>query len=433
MPIPAANISSGIGTGEAQVFRPYESNYGAKAYDIYQQKEDVRRKRESDVYNDLGKVKVEGIFFKHQPVFAQKQKDLYEYVKNNIDALRKGDADKTIEYQQMLTKLGTDIGLSKEASKEYVDIFKEYSNNQGKYDDNVMDELNKFGGYDPNSDQFDMPDRGWLQEKIDLGKDARENLVPLFDKIKKESQTAVPQSDGSVRTVKTEDLTEDDVKNVAVNFRLNDPRIHAQAYRDYKKVNPDTEPTDEDLKGFYFEKYGKPFIKSEKFTTLTKGEGKGMSLMFGGGNTAENDDVRVVVKDTPEKRVYDIAQIKTTENSIMDFSLSDGTVVKGTPLRIERYKSTGGKDVVISVPEMADEIDDITGEPTGKKVKTGKNYEKRVPYKLNENRVFKGKFNFSIDDIDKGITEKGVEVKKGESKGAIDEDFLNSIGATKRK
>ena len=124
------------------------------------------------------------------------------------------------------------------------------------------------------------------------------------------------------------------------------------------------------------------------------------------GNTVENDDVRIVVSDTDDRRIYNIAQIKTTENSNLDFArpkTADGKtpVVKGTPLRVEKLKD-GQANIVVSVAEIVD------GD------KTGKFTEERVPYGLNKDRVLAGKLNFTIEDIDKGMTEKGVQAKSGD-------------------
>lgn len=410
------NISSGIGTGAAQVFKPYESNYGAQVASIGQQKRKAQSQREQDVYKGIGDIKMEGIFFKHQPVFAQKQAELKDWTKQNIDALRKGDPTATIEFQNRLTKLGTDIGLSKNVNTGYKEMFGEYIKNQGKYREGVIDYMDEFQGYDPNSDQFEPPDMSKMQMQTDLGADFKSNVLPLLEKAKVEGQISWDNPDGSVTTRKVAELTKKDA-DALFSSRLKDPVVFEQAVYDYSKENPSNpNPAIEDVQEFYYERYVKPFVKKEQFITKTEGgKSGGLNLSFG-GNTAENEDVRVVVEDTPEKRVYNIAQIKSSENSTMDFSLADGTVIKGTPLRIERSKSTGGKDVVVAIPEMKTVTEGFGSRKTTKEVPTGKMIEKRVPYKLNENRVFKGKYNFSIEDVDKGIVEEGVEVKSAPKK-----------------
>ncbi len=85
-------------------------------------------------------------------------------------------------------------------------------------------------------------------------------------------------------------------------------------------------PEDQDKKvAAEAEKYvSKRLYGREKkvYSDTQQGESKGLTMNFGGGNgnSAENDQVRVVVKDTDDKRTYNIAQLKGTENSPMDFS-----------------------------------------------------------------------------------------------------------------
>lgn len=181
-------------------------------------------------------------------------------------------------------------------------------------------------------------------------------------------------------------------------------------------------PEDQDKKvAMEAEKYvTKRLMAQEKknFSKTQQGESKGLTMNFGGGgDTAENDQVRVVVKDTPDdKRIYSIAQIKGTENSMLDFSLPDGKVIKGVPLRIEKNKKTGGVGVVISVPKTVTQKVGFGKYAIEKQVPTGETYEKMVPYKMNEDRIFKGKLKFTTDEIDKGFIENGVQVKNSEEK-----------------
>lgn len=342
MPISGSRISR-VGEGAAVVFPTTESNF----YEQESQKNAIRekgkQKRESDIYGDLGKVKIEGIFHKHQPVFAEKQKKLYDYVKANIDDLRRGDATKTIEYQNMLTKLGSDIGLSKATAINYKDLFTTYIKDQDKYDDDIIDKLHDFEGYDKETDQFDVPDQAWLQERVDLGADAKTNLVPLFEKIKEEGQTSIPMADGSVRTVKTEELTEDDIKSVAVNYRLNDPRIRGQAYRNYKKEFNE-EPSDEQLKDYYFNKYGKDFVMKRQFVTRTKGDSDD-----GSGDSEIN--IESIKKQVP-------VNIVEGGNEVMDGKL----VQTGKKVQdVAHYGVTLPSNVTLDIPASKNVIDRQTG------------------------------------------------------------------------
>ncbi len=89
--------------------------------------------------------------------------------------------------------------------------------------------------------------------------------------------------------------------------------------------------------------------------------------------------------------------------------------MKGIPLRIEKNKKTGGIGVVVSVPETTEQKSGYGKYKITKQIPTGKHVEKIVPYAMNEDRIFKGKLKFTTDEIDKGLSENGVQVKKSDS------------------
>jgi len=266
----ASNISSGQGLGEAQVFKPYRSDYGDEVAKIGHAKRAEENKRQEEVFGDLSKVKTDGIFFKHKPVFAQKQAELYDYVKKNVDKLRKGDAQATIEFHDRLNQLGTDIGLSKNVAESYTTAGKDYMANPDKYRPEVLDKLHEFEGYNKETGQFENVDPSVMQQHTDLAKNFNQAILPNLKESIQEGRKVFDMGDGRISTDEFKKLPETIVRN-KIDAWVSDPVIHEQAYYDYKKANPDTEPTIDDLKEDLYQKYGASLVKDEHKKGLTAG------------------------------------------------------------------------------------------------------------------------------------------------------------------
>lgn len=273
----ASNIAGGIGEGAAQVFKPYRSDYGAEVAKIGHAKRKEENARQEDVYNDLGKVKTDGIFFKHKPVFAQKQAELYDYVKKNVDKLRKGDAQATIDFHDKLNQLGTDIGLSKNVAESYTTAGKDYMSNPDKYRPEVLDKLHSFEGYNKETGQFENVDPSIMQQTLDLNKYTRENVAPILkDKIEK-GLKGVDIGNGKISTKEWERLPED-IKRNAANQAITDPHVYNEIHYQLKKQNPDVEPTKEDISDYYYQNHLKglfPDVIKQHVTAGWKPESEG--------------------------------------------------------------------------------------------------------------------------------------------------------------
>lgn len=362
MPTDGLNISTGIGQGDAQVIDFGKSNYGAELYKMRNAGNKAKDERESGVYKDIGKVNIDGIFFKHQPVFAQKQAELKQWTKDNIDALRKGDADATIEFQNKLTKLGTDIGLSKNVNQGYKEMFGTWAKDQNKYRDNVPTYMDSFTGYDPQTDQFEVPDMSQLKPQTDLGSDFKTNVLPLLEKANTKGEVSWNNPDGSVSTKKTSELTNEDATNILTG-RLTDPHIYEQTVYDYSKENPtNPNPSNEDLHNFYYDKYVKPFVKKETFLTKTEGsKGAGLSVGYGTAETKdmyyklENPDAR----KSGKKSDIIFGKVGGTALPVNQFQNSKGEIVKGQPTG--KIKDIGGE---LTLELRVTDKDEDTGETT---------------------------------------------------------------------
>ena len=253
--------NSGLGTGNAQILPTYESKYGEEIARIKGAQQKQKNEREADIYGDLGKVNVSGIFHKHQPLFAQKQSDLYDWTKQNIDKLRRGDPQTTIDFHQKLTQLGTDIGESKNVRQSYEQAGKDYMANPDKYRPEAVDKLHEFEGYDKQTGQFQTVDPGMLQQNFDIEKDVRENALPaLKDRFQEYGNATRNPITGVVETTegkKLPDLVEgEDPRFSAAKEYLTKPHAYEQAHYEYMKAHPDSKPTADDLAQYVYETKG---------------------------------------------------------------------------------------------------------------------------------------------------------------------------------
>lgn len=433
-------ISTGQGKGAAQVFQPSINTGTALQYGMRDRaakereaakQEAARKKSVDDIFSNLEEVNVTG-YLPHVNYLTKQKESVRDYMSNKyvdsdgkyspatdpvvgklVSTLKKENAMSTQikDYAKQLPTM-----LTKENSKNYT------TESIGEIDRFLKMPLNQQVKYVEDNGAYPLPKP--KPEVIDYDKSIDDLGKGLSEK---SSTVEKALSTGGTETISVSGFDPENVDLYAKSYVIagvegRRPDAAALLVSTRKKLEEDIvfQAMDEEAQDLKVikeaEDYTRKRIKAQEKKDFKKNlEGKGgFELNFGGGgNTAENDQVRVVVKDTPEKRTYNIAQIKGTENSVLDFSLPDGSVVKGTPLRIEKYPS-GGKDVIVSVDEMTTQTTGRGSKQVTKEVKTGKKIEKKVPYKTNEDRIFKGKFKFTLDDIDAGLTEKGVQVKESE-------------------
>jgi len=267
MPITGSRIT-GINVGAAQVFKPYESEYGEKIGAIAAAKAKEKQKREEEIYEQLGKIKIEGIFYKHAPIFAKKEQEFYDYVRNNIYDLRKGDPSKTIEFRQRATTLATEVGLSKDANKEFTVALQEYHKNTKKYRPDSLDLFDNYLGYDKETDTFSGLG-AVLKENINLTQHFRANLMPILKEARDEGQgIPIQQKDGTILSKKWRELTSDDAMHLVRN-ELADVNIYDQTQYEYKKANPTVkEPTLSQIEDYYYDRFMTPLLGKKEWYGL---------------------------------------------------------------------------------------------------------------------------------------------------------------------
>lgn len=374
--------------------RRKEEDDAIKAARIAQSK----KLEEIDKYkDDLGKYSVEGIIAPLQVPVQASVSALHDAMKEAGENIRNSDKVKAAKFE--LDKTLADARIQ---SNSYLDQTNRGINNPDLYDlDSDFTNAAGKGGIDGYNE--------WIaaNNKIHSGSTSGTNkythgvLKPKEQLKQVDWRKSLFNYSNQAGKVKTEDGAEfvpEATKKKLFEGWKNTPDYQAALAEYGTQI-----PLDK-VDSMIYEQDWKPLFSA----TSAPIKGKGLTMNFG-GNSAENDNVRVVVSDTDDKRIYNIAQIKSTENSILDFSQPKNSkgetpTVKGTPLRVEKMKDSGQANIVVSVPEIIDDE------------KTGNYKEVRVPYEQNKDRVLKGKFGFTIEDIDNGISQNKIEVSKGTKK-----------------
>ncbi len=108
----------GKGKGDAHVWdfssvdKAVESHRKAKALKIAEAQK-TGDSNQNKVNAELAKMDTKYIHPNDQPYFAEQQKQIYDFTRDNISKLRSGDANTQLQFQQMMGKLGQEAELSK--------------------------------------------------------------------------------------------------------------------------------------------------------------------------------------------------------------------------------------------------------------------------------------------------------------------------------
>lgn len=245
--IESNNSNSGIGTGEAQVFKPTDSQdiYRALAYKTARNKE--KAAKQQGIYGTIGKIKEDGIFEKHDAIFAKKQQELYDYTKQNIKKLIDGDPNATIDWQQKVNQLEQDVKLSSNIKKNYDTFVQDALKPGNKFREESKDYLNDFTGYDEKSDTFYAPDPTKMKVNISyddhIKKDLQPSIVSMVNENEKGGNT---DRNGKNINWTSKSFTLNQA-NQAIADDLKDPIYFEQVHHDWDQdpeKNKYTDPID---------------------------------------------------------------------------------------------------------------------------------------------------------------------------------------------
>ena len=132
------STSTGMGQGEAQVFKPFQTDYyrnlGAAA----------SRKRAKEKLPDLGDLNKIDIFYRDQPMFAESAKKIYDFTSSNADKIMSGDPTTIMELQKMKTEYLNNAALSKNVREQYETAAQSLIQKQDKLTPESIDYLASF-------------------------------------------------------------------------------------------------------------------------------------------------------------------------------------------------------------------------------------------------------------------------------------------------
>jgi hypothetical protein len=230
------SISTGIGQGEAQVFE--QPDFGKRIAEIGAAKKKDREEKDKSIYGGIPGLKEPDIFIKHQPYFAQKNKEVWDFAYENINALRKGDPAKTIQFNQMKFDLASDAGLSKQIKDSYLKVGNELSQNAEQYDDDAFDYYEKYSGLSPDG-KFELLDPSRFSKRVNLLEDVQGMKSKL--NVSQQRGFSKDPTTGDVVSYETETFTPKQAQEL-LTTNLQNPNIARQVKRDFAKL-PDTEKT----------------------------------------------------------------------------------------------------------------------------------------------------------------------------------------------
>lgn len=309
--VDGGNISTEQGEGAAQIFKPQDLSFLDKQMaqqDANRRKEaDVRRQRQAAVGKGISSLHDLAIDPMDQNVFANDQKQLYDYAKKNAyKIINQGDADATMEFQKMVANVQNEAERSK---------------NKRELKEKLLPEMAKNGleSYTPEAqDYFKQIHTPLSDEEVSAGKrPAYEvNAVRLLEKeptdidaietlkkVKgqnKETATVGKSPEGAIATMKTEEYTPNQVRQ-DVSALLTNHTYFNKYKRELDKLSPEEQ-------ALYKDDNGKPdpvkyaqdkFVRKLAFKNVTQAnltkpeKDNGLDINIGKG-TASNGKYKFV-------------------------------------------------------------------------------------------------------------------------------------------
>lgn len=224
----------GQGKGLAQVIDTSitEDAINAKKkmdFERQQSAEKQKAKREDEIMGNLaamGKVAVRPNDLEY---FAGKQKELYDFVENNVDKLRSGDASAMMQYQRMLGGIQTEAELSKNAREYAEQTIQKYNQNPSGYRKKSLERVLGFVGDPAKAGNWDVSGVQ-LQENINYMDRVKSVLSPI-------ATSAAQDPSGRMKVFNI-----DRAKELVANDVQSDPLVFSQIADDLEDA------TDAELK-----------------------------------------------------------------------------------------------------------------------------------------------------------------------------------------
>ncbi len=343
------NVSTGINEGNAQVFKPVDLSYLDRA--IAQQNYEHRAKRAeekqrgAEFNKGLASLHNLDIFHAHQPYFAQKQKELYEWAKNGnaVKIIKEGDPNTLMDFQKQVADLQTEAAMSKQYGQQAGQLGKELLTKGAEY---TPESHEYFQGINQPIDTSKMKKGEGLDFTFHPERVQKEvTPAEMHEVALKNRGTLYPTSfphknpDGSVTETTVTQFGPKEALETARYTIKNDPRFIAKANREFAKLKPEEqmlyvnpETKQPDPVEYLAQEQAKQIVVTPK-VKQTETQGKsGMTLSFGNGmatNGKYNFVTQDRVKEEPTPTIFDKNKKKIIPYKVISIQRTDAGENKG--------------------------------------------------------------------------------------------------------
>lgn len=403
----------GLGKGDAQVFdldnatqqiMQNREHKFANDQAVAKQKD----KRQEDVYKDMGDLNNVAIYAGHRPDFAEKQKQLTDYVEKNIQKLRAGDTDAFMQYQNLYSDIKTQAELSKNFREQKERMGLDILKDPEAYRDESLDYFDKTGRNEDGSMNFEI-DPSKVKKNTDLVNDFRTNIRPIIEDMAKGKSYSYTDAQGNENSM---DINSFDKKHATVLLEdsLKRPKIAEQAAYDYSKLPEDEQKKYNGYTDFYIQKMLPMALVDQNKTTVKNAEDKKYTYKDGSwnndtyswtynkGRVAEGATPAPGFKEGDTYQEISLSNRKSeADNKPIAMTMANGETIVGVPKGI--IKKDGWDKWEVAV----EHIDPKTNKPVLDK--NGKTKVAYVPVRNNTAKI-QGEYGFNVDEAIKQIPQE---------------------------
>lgn len=426
---PDADSIYGIGKGQAQVvdLSPLREGAREEARLNFSKKEaDEKRKagRMADIYSSLSDLDKYAIYSGHRPEFAQKQKELRQYVIDNIGALKSGNDEMvTMKFQDMASEIRTNAELSKNFREQKERLALEIAKDPTKFRKESIDYFTNSGRNEDGSISYEL-DPGQLKTNTDLVTDFRTNVRPIIEDLAQGTSYSYTDAEGNQSSVDINNFDEPHARDLLKDQLRKRPEVAEQAAYNYSKLPAEDQKQYADFTEYYVEEMLPMAIVNKNKTVIKKGEDKKYTFKDGAwsndtyswtyneGKVREGAKKTVTLPDGSKKEVTNIAPGFKDGDTYQEISLSNRkTETDNKPIALTQANG----ETIIGIPKGLIKKDDwdtwrVAIEHTDKdgkvlKDKEGKAKIAYLPVKNNTGKI-QGEYGFNVQDaikeVDKG-------------------------------
>ena len=419
---PSAESQYGIGKGLAQVIdlTPLRENAANEAkfnYAKRQADQAKKDKRASDIYSALGDLDSAAIYSGHRPEFAQAQKDLSSFVYENIDKLRSGDTDTTMQFQNMYSQIKTNAELSKNFRETKERLGLEIAKDPTKYRPESIDYYTQSGRNPDGSLSYEL-DPSQLKTNTDLITDFKTNIRPIIEDMAKGKSYSYTDAQGNETSVDINNFDRKSARALLLE-QVKRPEVAEQAAYEFNKLSPDEQNQYGDFNEYYVEKMMPMALVDQNKTVVKKGEDKKYTFKDGAwtndtyawtynkGKIADRAEPAPGFEQGDEYEEISLSNRKTeTDNKPIALTQANGETHYGIPKGIIKKKGWDQWRVAV------EQVDKKTGRPV-----VGKNGKVKVAYVPLKNNTAKiqGEYGFNAEEAIKEVSgSQPSTVKKGQ-------------------